>query len=145
MRDAGEPMPGTRPLAAPSSDRGSGLAVFVPRTPPSRNGADLDLAALVAAAAPEELWALIGQLEEAKARAIARLIAPTSASPAVPLARGDRLLSMPQVAERLGLSLYTVRERGRRGELPVVKVGRRVGVREESLRRFIDQRERGKA
>jgi hypothetical protein len=32
---------------------------------------------------------------------------------------------------------------GRRGDLPTVTQGRRVGVRESSLRRYLDQRERG--
>lgn len=41
----------------------------------------------------------------------------------------------------LGLSVYTARELGRRGQLPVTTIGRRVAVRESSLRRFLEQRE----
>jgi excisionase family DNA binding protein len=47
------------------------------------------------------------------------------------------------VAERLGVSLYTARAMGRRGELPVTTLGRRVGVRESSLGRFLERRECG--
>lgn len=102
-----------------------------------------DLRGLVEGAPPEALPDLIGDLEAAKARALARLTAP---APSFPASDADdaRALSMREVAARLGVSLYTARELGRRGELPVTAVGRRVVVRESSLRRFLERRERGK-
>ncbi len=56
--------------------------------------------ALVAAqtVSPEELARLLGDLEEVRVTALARLIAP--ATPRAP----DRLLSVNQAAERLGVS-----------------------------------------
>lgn len=55
----------------------------------------------------------------------------------------ERLLTMPEVAERLSIRLYTVREMGRRGELPTVRVGRAVRVSEAALARYIQERTRG--
>jgi len=101
-----------------------------------------DLRGLVDGVAPEALPDLIGDLEAAKARALVRLTAPSLAAPRT-AAGDDHVLPMPEVAGRLGLSLYTAREMGRRGELPVTKLGRRVGVRESSLRAFLERREHG--
>ena len=53
-----------------------------------------------------------------------------------------RLLTMHQVAELLCVSLRTVKRLLARGELPVVRVGRLVRVREDDLRRFMANRER---
>ena len=102
-----------------------------------------DLAALVAGASPEDLAALIGDLEAAKAAAWARLAATldghASGSP-----REDRLLSMPQVADRLGITEHQAREIGRRGELPVIHVGERhVRVSVRALEEWIARRARG--
>lgn len=52
-----------------------------------------------------------------------------------------RLLTMPQAADRLSLPLYTVREMGRRGELPVIHRGRRVLVSLAALKQFIRSNE----
>lgn len=104
-----------------------------------------DLPALVREAPIEELPALLGRLAEAEA--VARLRLSTAAVAASTNGRGqeaeDRVLDMPTVAGRLAVSLYTAREMGRRGDLPVIPRGRRVGVLESSLRRFLKERERG--
>ena len=46
-----------------------------------------------------------------------------------------------QVCERLQISLPTLERLIRRGELPVVKVGRRVLIRRQTLEAFLRQRE----
>ena len=53
----------------------------------------------------------------------------------------DRLLDMATVAEVLDVPIAHAREMGRRHELPTVKVGRYVKVRESSLRGWLQQRE----
>jgi excisionase family DNA binding protein len=101
-----------------------------------------DLRALVDHARAEELPALAGKLREAELLAEMRLRSVT------PDANGrrteeDRLLAMPEVAERLGITLHHAREMGRRGELPVILVGeRRVRIRATALEEWIRRRER---
>jgi excisionase family DNA binding protein len=46
-----------------------------------------------------------------------------------------------QVCERLQISLPTLERLIRRGELPVVKIGRRVLIRRRTLEAFLRQRE----
>jgi excisionase family DNA binding protein len=53
----------------------------------------------------------------------------------------DRLLTIREVADRLGLPLLTAREWTRRGLLPVVRVGRRVFVRARALHRWVKEHE----
>ena len=91
---------------------------------------------LVGSAAPGELPRLIGELEAAKAAAWARLASIGSPKGEA----SDRLLSMPEVARRLGITEHQAREMGRRRELPVVHVGERhvrvsVHALEEWIRR----------
>jgi predicted DNA-binding transcriptional regulator AlpA len=101
-----------------------------------------DLSDLVARARAEDLPRLIGDLEAAKACALARLAMPAPQSPAL---GGDeaRLLAMPEVAARLGITVHQARELGRRGELPTVTVGARtVRVSARVLEQWIGARER---
>lgn len=49
----------------------------------------------------------------------------------------DQLLTLPQVADRLQVSMSTVRRRVAAGELPVVVIGRSHRVRPEDLARYI--------
>ena len=98
-----------------------------------------DLEALVAQAPQEELPRLIGQLAQAQAAATARLVAP-----APPKADGDRLLDMEAVAAALGVPVSHARELGRRGELPIVHVGRYVRVRAGALSEWMALRENGR-
>jgi predicted DNA-binding transcriptional regulator AlpA len=95
---------------------------------------------LVMATPTDELSHLIGQLEAAKAQALARLCTPGTL--VEPHSQADRLLTMPQVADRLGITVHQAREMGRRGELPVIVVGERfVRVRGRSLEEWIRRRE----
>ena len=56
----------------------------------------------------------------------------------------DRLLDMAEVAKVLGVVEGAARDLGRRGELPVVNVGRYVRVRASSLREWMAVRENGR-
>jgi excisionase family DNA binding protein len=97
-----------------------------------------DLLAAVEAADTQALPVIIGDLESAKAAAYARLATPVL--PREPTK--DRLLTMPEVAEQLGVNVHQAREMGRRGELPVTQVGERfVRVRSGALTDWIRQRE----
>jgi excisionase family DNA binding protein len=51
--------------------------------------------------------------------------------------RGDRLLTEVEVSERLGISLLSARNRMRRRQLPVTKLGRLNRVRESDLDAYI--------
>src|SRR4029453_11277912 len=81
-----------------------------------------------------ELLALAGELQ---GRAWSRL-APPQTTPAA-----DRLVGMEEVARLLGVPVAHARELGRRGELPVVNVGRYVRVRTGALAEWMELRERG--
>ena len=50
----------------------------------------------------------------------------------------DQLLTLPQVAERLQVSMSTLRRRISAGDLPVVVVGHSHRVRPEDLARYIE-------
>jgi excisionase family DNA binding protein len=54
-----------------------------------------------------------------------------------------RLLSLPEVADRLGYSIKTLRRRIAAGELAVIRDGRLIRVRPENLERYIQQRRYG--
>jgi predicted DNA-binding transcriptional regulator AlpA len=101
-----------------------------------------DLVRAVAEAEPGELPELVGALAQAQAVALARLTTRTSEDgpPA-----DDRLLTMPEVAKRLGVTEHQAREMGRRLELPVMTVGDRfVRVRAGALDDWIRHRESGR-
>ena len=101
-----------------------------------------DLRSLVATAAPEDLPALVGALAQAQALALARLTTGTNEDRH---SAEDRLMAMPAVAERLGITEHQAREMGRRGELPVITVGGRfVRVRPGALEDWIRHRENGR-
>jgi excisionase family DNA binding protein len=79
-------------------------------------------AAEVQTAAPTDLPALIGELARLQALALSRLTAPSvTAAPQ----ETDKLLTMPEVAERLGITEHQAREMGRSRKLPTVHVGER--------------------
>ena len=54
------------------------------------------------------------------------------------------LLDVSAVAKELGLGVSTVRTLIRRGDLPTVRIGRRVLIRAQVLERFVRARERSK-
>ncbi len=86
------------------------------------------------------LLARLASAQLALAGVQAVLLARLQTSAATPAA-DDRLLEMKAVAERLGVPLAHAREMGRRHELPIVKVGKYIRVRESSLRAWLGQRE----
>jgi excisionase family DNA binding protein len=55
----------------------------------------------------------------------------------------ERLLNKQEVCERLRCSLPTLDRMIRRGELPVVRVGRRVLLRESTVNEWIRSHEHG--
>jgi excisionase family DNA binding protein len=98
-----------------------------------------DLLRAVAEAEADELPGLVGVLAQAQAMALARLATrePEDRTPVE-----DRLLTMLQVAERLGIPEENARELGRRGALPTVQLGRKVRVRPPDLEHYIALRRR---
>ena len=100
----------------------------------------IDLARLVDEAAQEELPEVAAALELARVKLQLRLVAPA------PAARTDedRLVDMEEVARVLGVPVAHARELGRRGELPVVHVGRYVRVRAGALVEWMALRENGR-
>jgi len=101
-----------------------------------------ELQARIRECTPEEVPALLGQLEVLRATAWARLLAIRERTQ-VP-ERGSapaHCLTMPRAAEQTGININTLREAGRRGQLPTVHIGRSVYVREESLERWVAARE----
>ena len=102
-----------------------------------------DLRALVDQASLEELPALAGKLREAELLAEMKLRSVTPDASGKRHDETDRLLTMPEAAERLGITVHHAREMGRRGELPVILVGdRRVRIRAAALEEWIRRRER---
>jgi excisionase family DNA binding protein len=101
-----------------------------------------DLLRAVAEAEAAELPALVGAFAQAQAVALARL---TTRTPEDGVPGDDRLLTMPEVAERLGITEHQAREMGRRGELPIITVGDRfVRVRVAALGEWLRRRENGR-
>lgn len=101
-----------------------------------------ELIRLLAEADLLQLPALVGALAQAQAAALARLTART---PEGRPETDDRLLTMPEVALRLGVTEHQAREMGRRGELPIIAVGDRfVRVRAGALGDWIRRRENGR-
>ena len=54
------------------------------------------------------------------------------------------MLSLREVADRLGVSEMTVRRLVKRGELVAVRVGGQYRISEENLQRYISERQTGK-
>jgi excisionase family DNA binding protein len=101
-----------------------------------------DLLRAVAEAPPAELPAVVVTLAQAQAVALGRLM---TRGPEDRARADDRLLTMPEVAERLGVTEHQAREMGRRGELPTLTVGDRfVRVRAVTLDDWIRRRENGR-
>lgn len=91
--------------------------------------------AALAGAEPAELVTLGSELT---GRGLVALVAPRD------LPGEDRLLDMAEVSDLLGVPEGQARDMGRRGELPVVHVGRYVRVRSSSLRGWMATRENGR-
>jgi excisionase family DNA binding protein len=102
-----------------------------------------ELDKLIVRAVPEVRPSLVVALAARLAQLGAVLAVPTvKESGGVVAAVADRLLTMPEVAERLGITEHQAREMGRRGDLPVFTVGKRfVRVRVSTLEDWIRRRE----
>jgi len=130
-------------MTAPAS-QSLGFALGSVSVPCDGSGGILgrDLLRLVAQVPLTELPTLVGVLALAQAVALARLTTRTQEDR---VAADDRLLTMPEVAERLGVTEHQAREMGRRGELPTIPVGDRfVRVREGALMEWVRRRENGR-
>ncbi len=78
-----------------------------------------------------------------RARAFVELLQQRQAGARGPTGPADdRLLTLPEVATLLQVPEEHAREMGRRGELPILNVGRYVRVRLSTLRQWIDGNER---
>jgi excisionase family DNA binding protein len=100
------------------------------------------LDAVILTLRPEDLAPLLGRLDVAKARALARAAEKKPCCSAGTVAESEPLLSLPEVGRLLGESEHFARELGRRGELPLVRLGKRhVRVRPAALREWIRARE----
>jgi excisionase family DNA binding protein len=58
------------------------------------------------------------------------------------MSRLSKLLDLPTVADRLGLSLHTIRRWASERRIPTVKLSNRVLVDERELERFVEARVR---
>ena len=92
------------------------------------------LEAAIAGAEPGELFEVAAQLQGKAIVALGSAPAPEE----------DHLLDMAEVAKALGVVEGQARDMGRRGELPIVMVGRYVRVRASSLREWMATRENGR-
>jgi predicted DNA-binding transcriptional regulator AlpA len=102
-----------------------------------------ELDKLIVRAVPEVRPSLVVALAARLAQLGAVLAVPTAKeSGGIVPAVEDRLLTMPEAAERLGITEHQAREMGRRADLPVVTVGKRfVRVRVSTLEDWIRRRE----
>jgi excisionase family DNA binding protein len=92
---------------------------------------------------PRDVATLLGDLERLRAALWARLtVASASAHPAPAIAEStDRLLTIPEVATRLGVPTAYAYELARRRQLPVLRVGLRyLRVPAAGLATWIDER-----
>lgn len=76
------------------------------------------LKTFIAEAAPDQLPALIGDIEGLKAQAWVRL-----AIPARPAAEPERLVDAAEMARIIGVPVFWVQDKGRRGIIPRVTIG----------------------
>ena len=94
------------------------------------------LAASLANADPAEMLAAGLEITGRGAAAMARATQRTPEE--------DRLLDMEAVAKVLGVPEGQARDMGRRGELPVIHLGRYVRVRASTLSAWLEARESGR-
>ena len=99
----------------------------------------IDRSALDAALAHAEPGELLAAGLEITGRGAAAMAQVKNAPP-----EEDRLLDMAEAAKALGVVEGQARDMGRRGELPIVMVGRYVRVRASSLREWMALHENGR-
>jgi excisionase family DNA binding protein len=95
----------------------------------------------VAQVPPDALPGLLGELERLRAELLARLLGAHAAKPA-PVAE-PQLLTVPQVAARLGVAKSFVYELARTGRLPCVHVGRYVRVDSRAVDSWLEDSAKG--
>jgi excisionase family DNA binding protein len=100
-----------------------------------------DLEAALFAVSDEAIPALMGELERLKATLWGRWLQRTYPAPEDQPAN-DRLLSVPEAAQTLGISRTAVRRLEVAGTLPAVRIGRRLLFRRDVLVRFMEEHER---
>ncbi len=91
------------------------------------------LTAAQVTAALAQLHVAQGRLAALEGLLLDRLLALQAQPPSVP----DELLDMPMVAKLLGIPESRARELGRRGQLPVVAVGKYIRVRRSAVDAFM--------
>jgi excisionase family DNA binding protein len=92
-------------------------------------------------ATPEDLPALLGKLAEVGVVVLVRLAQASPRVTAKESTDGDRLVSLPEVAGILGVPEDRAYDLARRGELPVVRIGKYKRVRMSALTAFIGANE----
>jgi excisionase family DNA binding protein len=94
----------------------------------------------IGTAAPEELPALVGELERLKLAATMRLLEDGRGQTPAPTHDPLDLLSIGDVAALLKLDRSSVYDLVRRGRLPVVVIGRAFRVRRADVAWFVEER-----
>jgi excisionase family DNA binding protein len=114
-------------------------------TPAAQGGPSLDAIAAdptVAQGLPRSVLEALALRAITVQATITTVLLAARESPAAPRNVGDeadRLLTVPEVARRLGVPVTRVYEFARRQEIPVVRLGRYVRVPERALREWIEQ------
>ena len=92
---------------------------------------------------PSELPLLVGRMERGKLIAQTRMAAAITVPAEEKGSEDDEVLPMREVARILGKHVDTTYQMARDGELPIVRLGKRlIGVRRGALRDVIRKRER---
>jgi len=99
----------------------------------------------IAAACPAQCPELVGELERLKAMAWSRMNMAGTGLPSQPTSCAEDLLTIPQVALRLNLSVYRTYELARQGRLRTVKIGKSVRVTPVAVEEFLMRLNGGKA
>src|SRR5690242_702465 len=101
----------------------------------------LHLEDTLAAIGDEAIPIVLGEFERLKALLLARWLKPSKQPEGEP-SHGQPLVDVPQAARALGISRTALRRLELGGELPSVRIGRRVLFRSEVLARFMEDHER---
>lgn len=91
----------------------------------------------------EAIPSLLGDLERLCAMLLVRMISaqPRDGQPNAPGGEDHHLLTIPEVAERLGVPKGYVYDLARRGQIPVIRFGKYVRVSTSGLREWVRQRQ----
>jgi len=93
---------------------------------------------------PEEIPDLLGELEMVRARLWGRLNVPFQVSSSPKSREVDQLMTVATVSEKLALNRGYVYELIRQKQIPVVRDGRQIRIKESDLRTWVEEhRENG--